>query len=96
MKANLAIVSIGYLLTVGVTLSWVFLSRQKRVPRSLRTAVRVSIRTAPLFLFLFVVCRRSGLNASVIVAFLAMILWALLISAGNSWMGAGGVLYVIQ
>ncbi|HON92601.1 MAG TPA: hypothetical protein PK373_03135 [Sedimentisphaerales bacterium] len=57
MKANLAIVSIGYLLTVGVTLSWVFLSRQKRVPRSLGTAVCVSIRTAPLFLLLFVVCQ---------------------------------------
>ena len=40
----------GYVATVGVVLLWVFFSRQTRVPRNVRTAVCVSVRSLALFL----------------------------------------------
>lgn len=96
MKANIAIVFVGYLLTVGVTLFWVFRARQKRIPHSVRTVVCISLRTLPLFLLFFVVCQRLEMNALVAVGLLTVALWVLLISPSVLGMGTIGVLYVIQ
>ncbi len=86
----------GYVLTVGVTLSWVFLSKQNRVPRCGRTALCISLRTLPLFFLFFVVCQRLNVNAVAAVAVLAVVLWVLLIGSSTLGLGAVGVLYVLQ
>ncbi len=77
-------------------LLWVFLSEQRRVPRTLRTAVGVLLRTLPLFLVLLLICH--GLNVSVLLAaaVLGIALWVLLIPGSDLSLGAFGILYVIQ
>jgi len=52
MTANAIVVLAGYLITVGAVLLWVCFSAQKCVPRTVKTAVGISLRTLPLFVVL--------------------------------------------
>lgn len=96
MASNVAVILIGYLLTVSVTLAWVFKSRQQRVPRTGRTVVGVSLRTLPLFLLLFAVCLTLGVRPGPIFGILAGALGVFLIVGGLPGLGTIGVLYVLQ
>jgi hypothetical protein len=96
MAADVVITLVGYLLTAGVTLCWVFMSRQKRVPRTRRTIISVSLRILPVFLLLFIVCQRLEINVIAAFAVLAMVCWLILISPGLFGLGGIGVLYVVQ
>ncbi len=88
----------AYIVTVGVVLIWVFSSRQSRVPRTLRTAVSVSLRALPLFLFFLLFCRLIGVNTVVALVVLGLFLWVVLLGWGVDplSMGVWGVVYVIQ
>ena|GEM_PF-1256668 len=90
------VTALGYLVTVGVALSGVFLSRQNRVPRRGRTVLCISLRTLPLFLLFFVVCQRLDVNAVAAVAALALVFWVLLIGPSALGLGGIGVLYVLR
>jgi hypothetical protein len=96
METNLVVTVLAYVLTGGITLTWVFVSKQKRIPRNARTAMCISLRTLPLFLLFFVVCQRLGVNAVAAFAVLSVVLWAFLIGASGSCFGTIGVLYILQ
>jgi len=96
MEDNTAITVVGYLLTVGVALSWVFVSKQERIPRTRRVALGISLRTLPLFLLLLLACHGLGLNAALVFAILAIVLWVSLMGPFSSSIGATAILYVIQ
>ena len=87
---------VASVLTVGPVLLWVFLSKQTRVPRTRRTAVGIPLRTLPLFLTLFFVCRGLGVDVLVAVMVLALVLWACLTNPLGTPIGVFGILYVIQ
>ena len=91
----------GYVATVGVVLLWVFFSRQTRVPRNVRTAVCVSVRSLALFLLFFLICRALGVSVVYGAAIVGIALSVLLIGgAGLGFdplmLGTLSLLYVLQ
>lgn len=94
--ANVVITLVAYVLTIGVLLLWVFLAKQRRVPRTLKTAVGISLRTLPLFLAVLLICQGLGVDVLLAIAILGIGLWVLLIHGGESWFGTVALLYVIQ
>lgn len=101
MRTDIVITLVGYLVTVGFVLLWVFFSKQTRVPRSARTAVCVSLRSLPLFLLFFFVCWQLGVSVvyGTVIAMIA--LWVVLIGcAGLGFdpltLGTLSVLYVLH
>lgn len=96
MGVNLTVTLVGYVLMIAVALGWVFASGQKRVPRTARTALHLSLRTLPLFLVFFGFCQLLGMNPLVFVAILVVVGWVSLVDPGCFGLGAIGILYVIQ
>ena len=101
MSTDIVITLVGYLVTVGVVLLWVFFSKQTRVARSARTAVCVSLRSLPLFLLFFLVCGQLGVSVVYGTVIVGIALWVVLIGcAGLGFdpltLGMLSVLYVVQ
>ena len=68
MTTNAIVVLAGYLITVGAVLLSVFFFMQRGVPRTLKTAVGISLRTLLLFVVFLMICQWLALSAVVEVS----------------------------
>ncbi len=86
----------AYALTVGAVLLWIFLSKQDRVPRTLRMAVGTCLRTLPLFVALYLICRSLHVEVFLAVLVLGFALLGCLTSplGDPTWVFA--ILYLFQ
>jgi membrane-bound ClpP family serine protease len=98
MTTDLVATLVGYLMTVGSTLLWVFWSKQQHIPRTRRTAVCLSLRTLLLFAVFLLGCRLLGVNTIVAFASLGVFVFVVLTgwAFGPLSLGVLGLLYIVQ
>ena len=82
---------IGYVITVGGFLYWLFVAKPENIKRTVRTVFWIAVRTALLFVLLLALCRISQVSVWKAYIVICVILLSSLLSGG-----ALVILYAIQ
>ena len=63
MTEDIIVTAVAYVVTVASFLGWIFIRKPERVPRTRKTTFALCLRSLPLFLVFFLICRSFHVTA---------------------------------
>lgn len=96
MTKDIIVTVAAYAVTVASFLGWIFLRQPERIPRTRKTAFAICLRSLPLFLLFFFVCR--SLNVTAVFGFVVLAVIGFFTLTSYSLAGLPGLalFYVLQ
>lgn len=96
MTKDIIVTAVAYVVTVASFLAWIFIRKPERIPRTRTTAFALCLRSLPLFLVLFLVCRAFNVTAVFGLVILAAIGFFTLTSFSYVGLPGLALFYVMQ
>ncbi len=96
MTKDIIVTIVAYLVTVVSFLVWIFIRKPEHIPLTKATAFAICLRSVPLFLVLFLVCRSFNITVVFGLALLAAIGFLTLGAFGYGGLPGLALFYVVQ